>query len=644
MALEVFNRAYGRILNNEANKTLLDLARSQPDNPFVRAKEKKGDRIPTGWDRIFMYENGERKALYLSPEMSKEWITNNPEMSYRLGQLIRYASMSPVLRTFATGINWGFALANVPRDVMHSWFAARVYEDGQWKSLYSSTFPVFAMQMARDQASVFTDALLRKGRYEDYIKEGGGMEFLVHQGRLFQRGRHLEGPLDKVYDFLGYFGETSEIMTRLAVRNRAMRRGKLGPEATFAARDYMDFGQGGGVTKALDNGIPYLNATIQGTRGLFRAIKDKPFESAYKLAQLAAMTTGIYVAMQAMHPESSKALRGSIDMQNNVCIPIGDDFGFIDSRGQMRYPYLKIPIDPGQKFFKTFFEAAADKWLGNPVDVDRVTGSLKEMSPVGTSSLPPSISGVLGYVTNKDFWLNEDIWKKSDKPFTWPKSKEEFIPGQTPQSYIDFGAATGMSPERTKHMVQELTTNGTVWSYLLGAGYDAIFSDMPKSQKEKHLAEVLSKVPMVKRFFGITNPYSQYAANVEAAKESAEVDRWIQNRGLDMRADAYLFDKSIPRSDIFKYINSFKDLDTMRRLRDRFEFQEKTKDLPNRSFWLSLKGISDTDKRAEVYVNRVKSSTPEERAQLHKELAIVINAGGIVSEDFRKAVIRLNAK
>jgi len=42
-------------------------------------------------------------------------------------------------------------------------------------------------------------------------------------------------------------------------------------EATFAARDYMDFGQGGGIAKALDNAIPYLNASIQGTRGMFRA-------------------------------------------------------------------------------------------------------------------------------------------------------------------------------------------------------------------------------------------------------------------------------------------------------------------------------------------------------------------------------------
>jgi len=37
-------------------------------------------------------------------------------------------------------------------------------------------------------------------------------------------------------------------------------------------------------------------------------------------------------------------------------------------------------------------------------------------------------------------------------------------------------------------MIEELTTGGTVWSYLLGQGYDAAFGDLPKGRiKEQHL-------------------------------------------------------------------------------------------------------------------------------------------------------------
>lgn len=656
MALEVFNRAYGRILNNAANQSLLELARKDPTNPFVRVKENRGDKNPTGWNRIYVYEGGEKKPIYISPEMSKEWIISNPEMSYRISQFIRLGSLSPILRTFATGINWGFALANLPRDVMHTWFAARVFENGKWKPIYNTNFPIFALQMGRDQASVFSDALLRRGRYTKYIEEGGGMEFMVHQGRLFQRGRHLEGPIDKMYDFFGYFGETSELMTRLAIRERVLRRRakekgitvaeaekdpKISKEATFAARDYMDFGQGGGVAKVLDNGIPYLNASIQGTRGLLRAFKDNPVQSVLKLSQLAAVTTGLYIAMNKMAPKTFKDLKGNIDMQNNLCVPLGDQSGFEDEHGQMRYLYFKIPLDPGQKFFKTFFEAATDKWLGNEVDVGAVVNALEQVSPAGVSSLPPSISGPLGYMINKDFWLNEDIWRETDKPFSWPRSSKERIQGETPQAYIDFGELTGLSPERIRYVVEELTTNGTIWSYLLGQAYDAL-RGLPENKKRQHIAMTLAKMPVIRRFIGITHPYSKHAAKTEKYEEISAYDRWLQNEGLDTRVEGYLYQDTVKRDEIEKYIDSFDDSKVQDRLVSRFEFQEATKNLPNKSFWLRLKGL-DVNARAMVFYDEYSHMSPEEKVELEKEMDQVYAAGGVLTDSFWDEVDRLES-
>lgn len=657
MALEVFNRAYGRILNNAANRTLLDLARADKDNPFVAVKDSATDRVPSGWDRVFVYEKGERKALYLSPEMSKEWITNNPEMSYKMSQMIRYASGSPVLRTFATGIDWDFALRNLPRDVMHIWYAARVFEDGKWKPLYNTASPVYAYQMSADLAGVFHDATLRKGKYLDYIKEGGGMEFLVHQGRLMQRGRHIEGNIDKVQNVLGYVGETSEIMTRLAIRDRVIRRRaaeqgisyedaykdkKITQEATFVARDYMDFGQGGGITKALDNGIPYLNASVVGTRGLFRAFKDNPTQSVAKLAQFATVVTGLYIAANQFNPKTMQALQGDMITQSNIVLPLGDEFSFQDEKGQTRYIYLKLlPLDPGQKFFKKFFEASTDKWLGNPVDVDGTINALEQFSPVGVSSLPPTVAGALGYTYNKNFWSAEDIWKKTDKPMGWPNSKEEYAPGKTPQAFQDFGSLTGMSPERTKYAVSQLFTSGTMWGQLVGAGYDAVFGDLPKKYKEMHIAEILSKMPITKNFIGITNPYTQFATPINEAKEQAMLKRWIENRGLDQRVESFLYEGG-KESGVIDYINTTaKDQITQDRLHDRFEFQKNIKDLPNRAFWLSLKSIPDTEARAKVYVQRFDSASPSDQAVIDKEVTTVEHAGGVISAEFKKKVMEI---
>jgi hypothetical protein len=645
MALEVFNRAYGRILKNEANKSLVELARRDPTNPFVRIRDKsKGDagKIPEGWTRIFAFEDGTRKSIHISPEVAKEWVSSGPEVSYRLGQFLRYASGSPVLRTFATGINWGFALANIPRDVMHSWFTSRSYENGKWKPVYNPNLPVFMAQMGRDIATVLPDALTRGKRYQDYLNEGGGMEFLVHQGRLFQRGRHLESWYDRVMDFMGYLGETSEIMTRLAIRERMLRKGKSGSDATFAARDYMDFGQGGGISKALDNALPYLNASIQGTRGMFRAFKPgsgSALSSTYKLTQFAALITGLTIAMQKMHPETAKNLVGNIDAQNNLIIPLGDQFGFEDAEGQMHYPYLKIPLDPAQKFFKTFFEAATNKWLGKDVDVDAVTGTLTAQSPVGISQLPPTISGALGYLTNKDFWLNEDIWKETDRPFSYPKSAEEFT-RTTPEFYKDLGAKTGLSPERTRYAVEELVTGGTVWSYLLGQGYDAMFRDVPKSAKQQHLAETISKVPMIKRFIGITNPYSKHATKINTAQENAVIDQFVQDRGMDTLVYRFLYDKNVDSKELFDYASSFGDKPTYDRLIDRFKWEVAIKDLPEKSFWRRMKGLR-LEAKANVFVDRLSAASEDEKVKLMNELEIVGSAKGIVSKEFKNEVMKV---
>lgn len=656
MALETFNRAYGRILRNAANAELLDLARADKNNPYARIKQKDV-KIPAEWSRIYVYEGGQRKAIYLSPEVAREWIVNSPEISYKMGQLLRYASGSPVLRTFATGINWGFALANLPRDVMHTWFAAGTFQGGKLKPTYSTFAPKFALEIGRDLSTVFGDAFRRKGRYISYLSEGGGMEFLVHQGRMFQRGRYIGGPLDPFYKFMGYFGETSEVMTRLAIRERVIRRKarergitleearnnkEITEEATFAARDYMDFSQGGYVTKVLDNGLPYLNAAVVGTRGIFRAFKDAPAASSLKLAQFASAVVGVYLASKYLNPKTWENLKDEVDMQNNLCIPLGDSFGFEDEQGNVVYPYLKIPLDPSQKFFKVFFEASTDKWLGEEVDVDAVIDALKEQSPAQVTELSPTVSGVLGYLTNRDYWLNEDIWRRTKEPFDWkpPKaltgekvggSEEEYIPGRTPQGYIDFGAATGLSPERTRYAVEELITGGTVWSYLVGKGYEEVFGDLPKSKKKQHLAMVLSETPIVKRFIGVTNPYSKHAKKFSEKEQRDMIENFVENQQLDLLVHQYLYEDTATTQDIAKYINQFKDPDTQDRLLERFDWERAIKNLPEKSFWRRMKGLSPRS-RAELFAGQLKKSSVEEKRELWRQLGIISAAGGVVTD------------
>jgi hypothetical protein len=656
MALEVFNRTYGRIMRNEANKTLLDVARNLPDNEFVRVKTDKDVKIPIGWQKIYAFEEGKRQTLFISPEMAKESLVNSPETTYKYGQIMRWASGSPVLRTFATGIDWGFALANIPRDVMHIHYAARRFVDGKWKNVYNPVTPIYGIQMGKDMAAVWSDTMNRTGRYLEYIEEGGGMEFLVHQGRLFQRGRHIGGKIEKGQDVLSYFGESSEILTRLAIRERTIRklaqeRGismeearkdkKITQEATFVARDYMDFGQGGTVTKAFDNMFPYVNATVQGTRGMARAFKPgsgTALSSTFKLGQLGLLVAGSTIAAWKFAPDTMEDLQGNIAMDHNLCLPLGDDFGFEDENGDMRYMFMKVPLDPGQKFFKVFFESATNKSIGKEIDVDRVTKSLGELSPVGTNLMPPTVASALGYIYNKDYWRNEDIWNKTNKPLIDPS--KEIIPGKTPQAFVDLGEATGLSPERSKYAAGKIIPNNSMWAALVGTGYDAVFGDQPKSYKQEHIAQVLAKAPIINRFFGITNPYSKHAKGIETAEGKAELKRFVENSGMDTLVKGNLYEKNVSEDKIYEYAAKFEDKKTYDRLIERYKWEVMIQDLPEKSFWRRMKGLN-LEARAKVFVDRLNKSNPVQEEKLWNEFGIVAGAGGVVGKEFRNEVMRV---
>jgi hypothetical protein len=72
---------------------------------------------------------------------------------------------------------------------------------------------------------------------------------------------------------------------------------------------------------------------------------------------------------------------------------------------------------------------------------------------------------------------------------------------------------------------------------------------------------------------------------------------------------------------------------------DRLKFEQGIKNLPEKSFWRRMKGLR-TEAKAKVFVDRLRSSTPEERSQLWKEFSIVQAAGGVVSDKFIEEVNR----
>ncbi len=89
-------------------------------------------------------------------------------------------------------------------------------------------------------------------------------------------------------------------------------------------------------------------------------------------------------------------------------------------------------------------------------------------------------------------------------------------------------------------------------------------------------------------------------------------------------------------------MRSFKDVDVYDRLVERFMFRHATKYLPNRGFWLRLKGLA-VKPRAEAFFDRMEKATPEEAAQIGKEWRIVDEAGGVITNSFMDEVDKLRS-
>ncbi len=626
---QVVSRTQGRIFRNRANKALYNFAKVMPDNGVVSlAKVIKitedgkpiYQKAQAGYEKIKVMIDGQAKEMVMPSEMANEWILRDPILTAEQAAVLRWVSGTAILKPMATGLNPEFALTNFPRDLAHVWLT-------DYSKLYSSHLPVYLGQMAKDIVTVAKDAATKKGRFADFINEGGGMEFLTHQGRITTT---LEGFANDVQKVMGWLGETSEIITRLALRERAIRKGLSPTEATWRARDYLDFSQGGSFTKAADTVIPYLNAGIQGTRGLFKAGAMAPGLFSYKVAQVGTLATSLYYMNRFMNTEAWEQI--SVREKNNNFI-VTTPFSYTDKEGNKKYIYFKIAKDQGQRLFCSIFEALAGKAIGDEVDSDQIIQSIQDSIPIiPTETLPPLMDAFLGYTSNKDFWRNEDIWKG-------PKVEpEEEWTRYTHPLFVRAGGLTGLSPERLKYGLQQFFTYGNIWSSLGGYAWQQIFKDLPDEDKNKTTEEIILKQPFVRRLINSTDPYYKYDKKNEDAKIKASTEQYKLTREFDLLSQRY-YDGEASRAEVMRFIHDAPLVDR-KRLQYRHINRGKIQGLSEKRWWLELSEMSP-ETRAIVYWNRWRVAGDDERQMLDKNMRKV---PGIISARFYRQLSILKKK
>ena len=592
-------------------------------------------------------------------EVVAQWNDADPLIKPNAANAIRLATLGSVKRMMLTGMNPAFAAANTFRDIAHAILLTNTY---------SKHFPVALAQITKDFATVSKDALSRGKLYKQFIEDGGGMDFLTTQGRpLVSKDIGKEGLGERTMHVLGYLNETSELLTRLSIYKRNIdeattafkKENKRDPnpaevkdirlDAAAAARDQMDFSQGGTAAKAIDNFIPYTNAALQGTRVLIRYAKNNPGLFAYKLAQLGAVSMGLAMLAISGYEDDWDDISDDVKARYFIIfLPMkikGKD-------GVERRKYLSIAKSHEQAMFAGVFESIAEFVMRGTYPTGRTIDDFQTSLPLINPTQIPLLEAMNAYASGYDTYRERMVNEKVGKIEPW----REYTTGKTPEFLINIGKATagkeadgtltgGLSPDRMKLAADKIagTPEGNLYYTLVSKGYNMATEGLgvnERNELDKSLAEHVNEIikPVRSRFLKETFP-AERTEELRAASRKAETSRVDQNdkvrSALMKRKDASPEEKKAIDKDISAWLKQQPEQDR-KRLYDRYVDGAKNADT---DYWyIILRNTSSPEARAMAVFQESSRLSDQEREKMWAEIKQV---GGIRGDRFDAEYKRL---
>ena len=468
---------------------------------------------PQGWKPIYWYENGTKNRAFMDPQLHRSFTdTNNNLLNSTTREAVAIGSGTRFVKLLATGKNPAFFVTNMPRDFLFTL---------TFSPEYGNFVPVEALKLIRDATKGMASVLGHKKDFKKFLEYGGGMDFLVLQGKnrpggiadswakgmtAITGGRNKIGLTKKIFKAIDRFNLGSEMAIRLAVFNKSvanqMRERGMKPsqietlpkkdqvfiytKAIKSARELTDFNQGGRVAKAMDAAFPYLNAAVQGTRAAFEQYKRRPFETTFRIAQGVGITVSATVfgslaliAKNRGDDDEEKLTEQEIyfqtleqvseyDLLNYFIIPMGKK----DDRGNWRY--YRIAKAQTLTPFINGIEAIQRRQMaelnGIPYE-DLVQNPI--WKSVEKNILPMEIGlGVVGRVPLASAWMN---WNGIDaftgKPLDWrrgeiPVQYEGAFDDRVEQFYKELGEQFEWSPVRMKKVTESFVTTPSTNPYV----------------------------------------------------------------------------------------------------------------------------------------------------------------------------------
>ena len=517
-----------------------------------------------------------------------------------------------VVRALATTLNLPFALWNNPtRDFQSAWvnagFPLRDLGKATSMGIMSKIFPkseVAAQFRALERDMMLSGAPTRGfyGRgHEDTAKM-----LLEQRKNLNPFARYVKNPLRIIEDAGSFMEET----TRQAVYLRKLAEtGDKVLAGRFARQATADFSRAGDWARVLNKMIPFLNASIQGTKSTVDAIAARPMDTARALVQSAMIPATYFYAHNAQYASYQDVPQWERDKY--WIMMLGEGEGADVSGNPKKIPYyLKIPKGPSQQIVAAFAERALNKGREEYPEstLDFVKTIVGGLSPISSSNwIPTAMLYPVELITNYSFFRKKEIepeWVLT-KNGDWKKSSE--VPPALRSAYDtsglakDIGAALGWSPAKIDYVIKTGALNDLIRTF--SPAQAASSSARPDTTIEK-----ISKAPFLRAVVG-SSAYGQdirrKAAETKALQEANAAE--IANP-FSAKAKAYRDGTASPLEAL-----QFKELlrDPANRKKYKAWIEDERLGITPVEKSLLAKGVADGE-RAGIIFNNMNTMEPDE--------------------------------
>lgn len=539
------------IERNKVAQKFVDLRKVSPEMKkfIVPLEELAGKAIPKGYDIMSVFKNGIKEEYAVIKDVAEAMKGLNAKQMGVVDKLAR--TQSGMLRAGATALNIEFFISNLLRDFQT---AMVTYPKGFF--------------FVHNWLDGFFTTLLRKPSYKLWKKSGGAFSTWLKMNQKKQilqdvtaseRGRIFK-TITNPKKLIEELGSLFEEATRVGAFKKARRQGLGLEESGFISRDVtIDFSKSGNTMRILNMWIPFLNARMQGTINIAKAIKTRPFKSAAIIGGSVALPAIVtYMHNLQKFPDLYKKIpQWEKDMNFPIILGRGKD-----SEGNEIPIGFKIPKGDAGKVFGNAIEYAlnflfdqkkeAFDELALKVASDILPVSVETPGKFISSFMPPVIKAGIETTTNFSFFRDRARVPRSLEKVSKPLQYKIW----TSPTAIALGKVFNMSPINIEENLG--TMFGGLGRHLLLVSDTALGKVGIVGERELTKEDKQRMIPIMRRFWGIRTEEeseSDWELTQEISQKSKDESVIIKREATEM----YNRLKKLPKEEANRQARKIKE-------------------------------------------------------------------------------------